>query len=67
MFSTGELYIRRTDPLIDGMRTYYCQTRHRISGAMKQSSSSGRIIITGTLLNWMVYFNAFYNDILKVF
>ncbi|CAL1268402.1 unnamed protein product [Larinioides sclopetarius] len=45
VFPTGELYIRMADPLTDGMRKYYCQTKHRISGAIKQSSSSGRIII----------------------
>ncbi|GFY40217.1 down syndrome cell adhesion molecule homolog [Trichonephila inaurata madagascariensis] len=46
VFPTGELYIRLADPLTDGMRKYYCQTKHRISGAIKQSSSSGRLIIT---------------------
>ncbi|KAG8201074.1 hypothetical protein JTE90_002747 [Oedothorax gibbosus] len=46
VFPTGELYIRQADPHSDGTRKYYCQTKHRISGAIKQSSSSGRLIIT---------------------
>ncbi|KFM78043.1 Down syndrome cell adhesion molecule-like protein Dscam2, partial [Stegodyphus mimosarum] len=46
VFPTGELYIRQADQTLDGMRRYYCQTKHRISGAIKQSSSSGKLIIT---------------------
>ncbi|XP_071040725.1 cell adhesion molecule Dscam1 isoform X2 [Parasteatoda tepidariorum] len=46
VFSTGELYIRQADSVTDGMRKFYCQTKHRISGAIKQSSSSGRVIVT---------------------
>uniref|UniRef100_T1KKU3 Ig-like domain-containing protein n=1 Tax=Tetranychus urticae TaxID=32264 RepID=T1KKU3_TETUR len=47
IFSSGELYIQRVDPSLDNNYQYRCQTKHRISGEIKLSSNSGRLIITG--------------------
>ncbi|XP_015788338.1 Down syndrome cell adhesion molecule-like protein Dscam2 [Tetranychus urticae] len=46
IFSSGELYIQRVDPSLDNNYQYRCQTKHRISGEIKLSSNSGRLIIT---------------------
>ncbi|XP_050039355.1 cell adhesion molecule Dscam1-like isoform X1 [Dermacentor andersoni] len=42
---TGELLIRETDQQ-DGFRTYRCQTRHRLTGAVSQSVTVGQLILT---------------------
>ncbi|XP_053207473.1 cell adhesion molecule DSCAM-like isoform X2 [Panonychus citri] len=46
IFPSGELYIQKVDPLTDNNYQYRCQTKHRISGEIKLSSNSGRLIIT---------------------
>ncbi|RWS03769.1 Down syndrome cell adhesion molecule-like protein Dscam2 isoform X39, partial [Dinothrombium tinctorium] len=47
VFPSGELHIHQVDPVIDGQHQYRCQTKHRLSGEIKLSASSGRLIITG--------------------
>ncbi|EEC17362.1 cell adhesion molecule, putative, partial [Ixodes scapularis] len=46
LLPSGELYIRETDQQ-DGFRTYRCQTRHRLTGAVSQSVTVGQLILTG--------------------
>ncbi|KAL1414485.1 hypothetical protein MTO96_000887 [Rhipicephalus appendiculatus] len=45
LLPTGELLIRETDQQ-DGFRTYRCQTRHRLTGAVSQSVTVGQLILT---------------------
>ncbi|KAG0416392.1 hypothetical protein HPB47_006456, partial [Ixodes persulcatus] len=45
LLPSGELYIRETDQQ-DGFRTYRCQTRHRLTGAVSQSVTVGQLILT---------------------
>ncbi|KAM7293005.1 Down syndrome cell adhesion molecule homolog [Ixodes scapularis] len=45
---TGELYIRNAGPS-DRLGSYHCKTKHRLTGEVVTSASSGRLIIQGII------------------
>lgn len=48
VLNSGELLIHNVLEK-DALRTFHCQTRHRLTGEMVISVSAGKIVVTGII------------------
>ncbi|XP_077518347.1 cell adhesion molecule Dscam1-like isoform X2 [Amblyomma americanum] len=51
VFPSGELHVRKVEPVADSHRKYYCQAKHRLTGKVLRSTTVARLIIIDTHVN----------------